>query len=113
LEGLAFGHHLGAGLAGDALTLLNFGETTRFGRLAVGAFALAALYVVEGVGLAFARRWAEYLTVVVGISFLPVEVVALSHSVTLPRGAALALNIAVVWYLIVQLRAGRNVRLSA
>ncbi len=109
---LSLGHHLGAALAGDALTLLNFRASPHFGRLAFVAFLFAALYVVEGVGLALARRWAEYLTVVVGISFLPVEVVALSHSVTLPRAAALALNIAVVWYLIVQLRAGRNVRLS-
>ena len=104
LERLAFGHHTGASLAADALKLLNFGETNHFGRLAAGAVVLAALYVVEGVGLALARRWAEYLTVVVGISFLPIEVAALAHGVTLPRSLALVLNIAVVWYLIVQLR---------
>jgi uncharacterized membrane protein (DUF2068 family) len=104
LEGFAFGHHTGAALAADALKLLNLGGTNHFGRLAAGAFILAALYVVEGIGLALARRWAEYLTVVVGISFLPIEVLALSHGLTLPRILALALNIAVVWYLIVQLR---------
>jgi uncharacterized membrane protein (DUF2068 family) len=112
LEELSLGHHLGAVLAGHALTLLNFGESPHFGRLAVGAFVFAALFVVEGVGLALARRWAEYLTVFVGLSFVPVEILALFRSVTLPRSGALVLNIAVVWYLIVQLRAGRNVQVS-
>ena len=105
LEELAVEHHVGGIIAGHALDLLNFGESPHFGRLAVVAFAFAVLFVVEGVGLALARRWAEYLTVVVGISFLPVEVIALSREVTLARGGAFLVNLAVVWYLIGQLRA--------
>jgi uncharacterized membrane protein (DUF2068 family) len=36
-------------------------------------FAYSALFVVEGTGLFFEKRWAEYLTIVATVSFIPVE----------------------------------------
>ena len=72
--------------------------------IASGAFLYAGLYLVEGVGLWLARRWAEYLVVCSTLLFVPFEVYALARRVTLPRSAALVLNLAVAAYLIHCLR---------
>jgi uncharacterized membrane protein (DUF2068 family) len=48
-------------------------------------FAYSALFLVEGTGLFFEKRWAEYLTIVATVSFIPVEIYELfkapSHEV--------------------------------
>ena len=36
-------------------------------------FLFAGLFITEGVGLFFKQRWAEYLTIIVTASFIPVE----------------------------------------
>lgn len=106
LEGLVLerGNHVAAKAAESALALLDLAVPNTLSRLAVGAFLFATVFVIEGVGLALARRWAEYLTVVVTMSFLPVEVVALWHRWTLLRAGTVVLNVAIVVYLVVQLR---------
>jgi uncharacterized membrane protein (DUF2068 family) len=102
------GHHLAARLAERALYVLDLAGPNAQGKVAVGAFLLATLFIVEGVGLALARRWAEYLTAAVMTSFLPVEAAALWHRWTLMRAGTIALNAAIVVYLLVQIRAGRG-----
>ena len=56
-------HRLVGRLAGRAFELMELTTSQQFGRFGAGAFLFAALYVVQGVGLAQARRWAEFLTV--------------------------------------------------
>jgi uncharacterized membrane protein (DUF2068 family) len=104
---LHFDHRLAAGLAGQAAATLDLTTPQRFVRVAAAAFVFATLYVVEGVGLALARRWAEYLTVVVTISFLPIEVIAARHGRMIPRLAIIGLNVTVVVYLLRQLWSSR------
>ena len=108
LEGLTLdpSHRVVAGLAGRALGIMNLGGSRRYSHLAMGAFFFAGLYLVEGIGLALARRWAEYLTVAVTTSFLPLEVATSWHRWSLLRAVTIVLNLAVVVYLIVQIRAG-------
>ena len=65
---------------------------------AIGAYAL--LEGVEAVGLWFGRRWAEYLTFIATIIFVPYEVYELTKSVTALKVVALVLNLAVVAYLL-------------
>jgi len=112
LHGLALspGRHLGAMLAGRALALLGSAGPGRLHALAAGAFLYAIVFLVEGFGLARARRWAMYLTVAVTTSLLPIEVVALWYRWTLLRVGTLVLNIAVVVYLLLQLRNSRGSR---
>jgi uncharacterized membrane protein (DUF2068 family) len=66
--------------------------------------AIALLYAliegVEAVGLWYAKRWAEYLTLIVTASLLPIEVYEISHHVTPFKVAALIVNLAVVGYLL-------------
>ena len=63
-----------------------------------------SLLLTEGIGLWFERRWAEYLTVIATSSFIPIEVYELFKR---PKGstlAVLAINLAIVWYLVRTLR---------
>ena len=54
----------------------------------------ATVFLVEGIGLWRGKKWAEYLTIGVTASLLPVEVMALVHRVTLVRVATLVINTA-------------------
>jgi uncharacterized membrane protein (DUF2068 family) len=63
----------------------------------------AAYCVIEGVeayGLWRERRWAEYLTVIATVGFLPFEIHELLDRVTVVRVGALIVNLAVLVYLV-------------
>jgi len=72
--------------------------------VAVAAFAYAALFFVEGIGLFLRKRWAEWLTIVATASLIPFEIYELLQRVTAMKIALLAINIAVVIYLIARVR---------
>jgi uncharacterized membrane protein (DUF2068 family) len=68
----------------------------------VGA-AIAAYAVLEGVeaiGLWFAKRWAEYLTFVSTLVFIPVEIHELIKSITALKVLAFVINVAIAVYLL-------------
>ena len=71
----------------------------RLEALGIGAFLYAALFATEGVGLWLRKRWAEYLTVIATLTFVPVAVFELTRKVSSSRLAALVLNLVVVAYL--------------
>lgn len=72
-------------------------------RLWMGA-GLAMLYsairLTEGYGLWLGRRWAEWLGVVSGGIYVPVEVYELLHKPSWVKAATLTLNVVVVLYLV-------------
>jgi uncharacterized membrane protein (DUF2068 family) len=72
--------------------------------LSIGTFIYAAVFLTEGTGLALRKRWAEYFTIITTGSFLPLEVYEIIHHATVAKGVALAVNIAVVVYLVRELR---------
>ena len=76
----------------------------RLRQLSVGTFFYSALFLLEGTGLALAKRWAEYLTIVTTASLMPVELYELYARLTWPRGVVLVVNIVVVAYLVVELK---------
>jgi uncharacterized membrane protein (DUF2068 family) len=76
----------------------------RLEAVGVGAFLYAVLFTIEGAGLWRDKRWAEYLTVIATLSLVPLEVFELTRTVTLPRLAALVINLAVVAYLLSRIR---------
>jgi uncharacterized membrane protein (DUF2068 family) len=75
--------------------------------LSVGTFFYAALFLTEGTGLLFRRRWAEYFTSIVTFSFIPLEIYELLRRATLAKGIVLLLNVTVVLYLVIDLRRRR------
>src|SRR5882757_4935120 len=76
----------------------------RLRQLSVGTFFYSALFLLEGTGLALAKRWAEYLTIITTASLMPLELYELYVHASWPRVVVLLVNIAVVAYLIVELR---------
>jgi uncharacterized membrane protein (DUF2068 family) len=62
--------------------------------------AYAILEGTEAVGLWLGRRWAEYLTFVATALLLPLEIYEIVHRPTVLKGVTLAINLAVVLYLV-------------
>ena len=79
-------------------------DDRRLKELSLGTFIYSGLFLVEGVGLALQKRWAEYFTIVTTSSLLPIEIYELARRVSVGRGLALLVNLAVVAYLIFELR---------
>lgn len=75
--------------------------------LGVGSFVYAAVFAVEGTGLWLQKTWAEYLTLVVTVSFIPLEGHEVLAHVTALRVLTLLLNVAALVYLVLRLRAAR------
>lgn len=76
--------------------------------LGIVALFYAALFLTEGIGLWRERRWAEYFTTIATGSLIPLEVYEIAHHVTPIRVATFVVNLAVVIYLVVRLRAPRR-----
>jgi uncharacterized membrane protein (DUF2068 family) len=68
--------------------------------MAVLSLAYAAVFLVEGVGLIRKKRWAEWLTVVVTGSFIPLEIYEMVEHFGPGKVVTLALNAAIVIYLL-------------
>lgn len=70
-------------------------------RIGLGAFCYAAIGIAEAVGLFLEKVWAEYLTLLITASFLPLEVIEILHRLTWARVALLAANVVVLIYLFI------------
>lgn len=86
------------------LSKLSIINDRRLKELSVGTFVYAGIFLAEGLGLAFRKRWAEYLTIVTTASFLPLEVYELVRRLSVSRSLALVVNIMIVTYLVYELR---------
>jgi uncharacterized membrane protein (DUF2068 family) len=91
-----FIHHVLAKLAGVSPRKLEF--------LGVGAFIYATLYTIEGIGLLLVKRWAEWMAVITTGGFLPLELYEVFHHPRPLRIVVLLVNVAIVAYLIWELR---------
>ena len=68
--------------------------------LGLTSFVYAALFLTEGIGLWLLKRWAEWLTVIITSSLVPLEVYEICRHPTPIRIIVLVINIAIVGYLI-------------
>jgi uncharacterized membrane protein (DUF2068 family) len=100
----ALATHFDRRWADHVIAWLGSQPTKHLHVIAIVAFLYAALFVTEGLGLWEEKRWAEYLTVIATLSFVPFEIYELIHRQTAPRIAALVINVVVVAYLIQRLR---------
>jgi uncharacterized membrane protein (DUF2068 family) len=66
--------------------------------------AYAVIEGLEGAGLWFAKRWAEYLTVVATAAFLPLEVYELTEKISYLKAGTLVVNILAVLYILLTKR---------
>lgn len=79
-------------------------DARKLHELSVGTFVYSALFLTEGVGLYLRKRWAEILTVISTGGLIPLETYELFHHFTPLRLLLLAFNVAVVAYLIFEIR---------
>ena len=70
----------------------------------VVSFIYAGLFLTEGIGLWLMKRWAEWFTVVITSSLLPLEIYEIFHRPTPIKILVLIINIAVVAYLLYRLK---------
>jgi len=87
------------GIVHDLRTLFAVSITNLY-LLGVAIAAYAGLEGVEAVGLWFGKRWAEYLTFVATIVFIPYEVYELTKSITALKVVAFVINVAIAVYLL-------------
>jgi uncharacterized membrane protein (DUF2068 family) len=73
-------------------------------KLGLGSFIYAGLFLTEGIGLWLLKRWAEWLTVIITSSLVPFEIYEIHRHATPAKFVALAINIAIVVYLIYHVR---------
>src|SRR5262245_38148785 len=76
--------------------------------VAIGALGYGALELVEGVGLWLDQLWAEYLTVAATSLLIPVEIYELVRHPTVWKAGGLAVNVAIVAYLVYGLMQRRS-----
>jgi uncharacterized membrane protein (DUF2068 family) len=79
-------------------------DAHRLRQISVATFAYSALALTEGIGLLLEKVWAEYLTLILTVSFLPWELYELFRRPDWFRLSLLLINLAVLWYLIWLLR---------
>ncbi len=72
--------------------------------LGIASFIYASLFLVEGIGLLLRKGWAEYFTIVITTSFVPLEIYELVEKTSIVKILVLVVNLAVVGYLVWKLR---------
>ena len=73
----------------------------------IGTFFYAALFLTEGIGLILVKCWAEYFAVSITGSFLPLEIYEAVKRFRPIKIGIIAINVAIVVYLIIKIRRGR------
>jgi uncharacterized membrane protein (DUF2068 family) len=82
---------------------LNISDRT-LEEISIGTFIYAALFLTEGSGLLLGKRWAEYFTIIVTTSLLPLEFYEMIRHATITKALVILLNLAIVAYLVFRLR---------
>lgn len=83
-----------------ALEKIDLIDAHRLRQIGIGTFAYSALALTEGIGLLLERTWAEYLTLVLTISFLPWEMYELFRHATWAKAILFGFNLAILGYLV-------------
>jgi uncharacterized membrane protein (DUF2068 family) len=94
------GNHLIDAAVGKAANL----SPAQIKKLGLGSFLYAGLFSTEGTGLWMLKRWAEWLTIGITSSLVPIEIYEIHHHPTWIKWVVLGLNIAIVIYLIIRIR---------
>jgi uncharacterized membrane protein (DUF2068 family) len=71
------------------------------------SFFYAGLFLIEGTGLWLEKRWAEWFSVIITTSLVPLEVYEIYRHPSAIKCLVLIINIAVVGYLIYRIRSER------
>ena len=76
--------------------------------LGIVSFIYAGLFLTEGIGLWLMKRWAEWFTIIITSSLVPVEIYELYRHPTATKILVLIINVAVVIYLLYRIRSDKH-----
>jgi uncharacterized membrane protein (DUF2068 family) len=108
---MRLGPYPGSRFVGRAILKAASLTPTRLKDIGAGSFIYAALFLTEGIGLWLLKRWAEWLTVIITSSLIPLEVYETYRHPAASKVLLLIINIAVVGFLVYRIRGRRpNVR---
>lgn len=93
---------------GSLLSKLQFVHARELKEISALGASYAALFLTEGTGLLFRKRWAEWLTIVATSSLMPLEIYQLTKEFTVIRLLVVLVNAAVVLFLIYRVRQKEN-----
>ena len=91
------------GIVHDLQTLFAF-SVRNLDLIGAAIAAYAVMEGVEAIGLWLGQRWAEYLTFVATIVFIPLEVDELTKSISWLKIVTLVINVAIAAYLLLAKR---------
>ena len=77
--------------------------------MALGSFIYAVLFATEGTGLLLLKRWAEWMTIIITGSLIPVEIWECFRHPHWTKFLLLVFNAALVGYLIYEVRRAEEV----
>ena len=93
------GHASGHGFLHTIEHIFTLKSSTLY-LVAAAAAAYAVLEGVEAVGLWYQKRWAEYLTFVATVAFIPYEIYELTRTLSTFKILAFVVNVAIAVYLL-------------
>lgn len=93
-------------MAKEVLAKANFFDAPKK-KLISGILAVyAALFATEGIGLLLKKRWAEYFTVILTGTGIPIELYEIWRKNNGLKMAVLVINVVIMWFLIRHLARG-------
>lgn len=96
-----------------ALVFISGLSPGRINALGFVTLAYAAIFTAEGIGLWMGKRWAEWLTVIVTSSLIPLEIWEMAHRPGVGKALVVVGNVAIVWYLVRQIRTEAHMNASS
>ena len=100
----AIGFGPGSRLLGRFVAEATALTPNRIRDIGVGSLFYAALFLTEGIGLWLLKKWAEWMTIVITSSLLPVEIWEIFRHPNWEKVVLLVVNLALVGYLIYMVR---------
>ena len=91
-------------LLAKMLAKLSLIDDPQLAKLSAASFGYAILFLIEGTGLYYEQRWAEYLTLVATASFVPLEIYELIKGVDAFKISILVVNLAIIGFLVITIR---------
>ncbi|HEX3761676.1 MAG TPA: DUF2127 domain-containing protein [Kofleriaceae bacterium] len=88
----------------EAIAKVSGLDTRQLADIAIGSLVYAAVFTVEGIGLMLRRGWAEVLTTLITVSFLPLEIYELMEHRSWAKIGVIVANALIVVYLVRRLR---------
>jgi len=95
---------------GGLLQKLSAVSETELKQISGVILIFAGIFLTQGIGLMMKKRWAEYLTVIATGLVIPLELYEMIKHFAVAKLILLAINVAIVWFLIwvLRRRSGRD-----